>query len=365
MLRYVVSLTLLAQLSTGVALAASDAAAAGPAVDTASLLELTGEMERFLKEKVRLRTDERETVKALMEAILGPRGLALEYADSRTKTAAETFESRSGNCLSFTLLFVAMARHLGLNARFNEVMEVISWNRRGNSVWNSRHMIAEVWTPPSYTLVDFLPETEKRYRAVRRISDQRTLAHYFNNLGAEAFADGRSSEALEFFRKALAVDPTFAPAWVNQGAVYRRMGDDARSEESSLKALEVDPTEMTAASNLAQLYQATGREKEAALYRRMVQRFRQRNPFYHFHLGLTAVRDGDLEAAERHFKRAIRRRRNDPLFHAELAAVHLELDHPGKARRSLKKAIQHAEDEDRRRRLELRLQEIADTGRSR
>jgi Tfp pilus assembly protein PilF len=331
--------------------------AAASSSDEASALRLTEEMELFLKKRIRVRLDERETVQLLMDAILGPRGLALEYADNRTKSAAETFESRSGNCLSFTLLFVAMARQLGLNAHFNEVMEVMGWDRRGSVVWNSRHMIAEVSTPPGYVLVDFLPEAEKRYRDVRRISDERTLAHYYNNLGAEALAGGGVETALDYFGKALEQDPSFTPAWVNRGAAYRRRGDDALSEASYRKALEIDPSDVTAASNLVGLLHSTGRGVEAQAYAETVRRFRWRNPFYHFSRGLVAARADDLAAAKVHFKRAVRRRRSDPAFHAELAEVLIGLGEPRRACRSLRKAIKHTEDLEGVRRLELRLGE--------
>jgi Flp pilus assembly protein TadD len=330
--------------------------AAEIAASPEELLALSPEMIEFLEARVHRSTDAADTVESLLEVIVGSRGLALDYADTSTRTAIETFTTRNGNCLSFTVLFVAMARQLGLRARFNEVMEVMSWGRHGNVVWSSRHMIAEVSTSSGLVQVDFLPELEKRYRSRRTISDERTLAHYYNNLGAEQLALGDAKAALDLFQRSQAVDSSFTPAWVNQGVAWRYLDRTEEAEASYKRALEIDPGEMTAASNLAILYEAVGRPKEAAPYLERVRRYRKRNPFFHFSLGLQAFRSGELEEAVIHFKRAIRRQRKDAGFRAELAEVYLGLGMQRKAQRSLKKAIKLAESDEKRRQYQRRLE---------
>jgi Flp pilus assembly protein TadD len=326
---------------------------------TEELLALSPEMVEFLDAHVTQSADAVDTTRSLLSAIVGSRGLALDYADTSTRTAVETFNVRNGNCLSFTVLFVAMARHLGLVARFNEVMEVMSWGRQGNVVWSSRHMIAEVSTASGLVQVDFLPHIEKQYRLQRRISDQRMLAHYYNNLGAEHLSVGKAGSALDLFRRAQAADPTFTPAWVNQGVALRHLDRNQEAEESYLRALEIDPDEMTAASNLALLYESMGREKDAAPYLGQVRRYRKRNPFFHFSLGLQAARDSEPRVAVKHFKRAIRRQRKDAGFRAELAEAYLALGLEGKARRSLGKAIKRAETDEKRTLYQRRLDAVS------
>ena len=333
--------------------------AAEIAASPAELLALNPEMVLFLEARVRRSADAADTVKSLLEAIVGDRGLALDYTDTSTRTAIGTFNARNGNCLSFTVLFVAMARHLGLQARFDEVSEVMSWGRHGNIVWSSRHMIAEVSTSSGLVQVDFLPELEKRYRSRRRISDHRTLAHYYNNLGAEELTLGNVEAALELFDRAQATESTFTPAWVNQGVALRHLGRTEEAEASYKRALEIDPSEMTAASNLALLYDALGRPRDAAPLLEQVRRYRKRNPFYHFSLGLEASRAGEARAAVTHLKRAIRRQRKDAGFRSELAEVYLDLGLHGKARRSLGKAIKYAEEEEKREMYRRRLASLA------
>ena len=219
-------------------------------------------------------------------------------------------------------------------------------------------MLAEVSTSGGPVQIDFLPETQKRYRFSHRISDRRMKAHFYNNLGAEALADGDGEGALAFFLEALSFDARFSPALVNRGVAYRFLGDPGLAEESYKEALEIDPTEMTAASNLSQLYEGLGRAEEAGEYARLVRKYRKRNPFYHFGLGLIAARDDRHAEAVEHFRRAIRRQRQDAGFREELAGSYVDLGRLRKARRSLRRALDLARSVAERERLNERLSEL-------
>ncbi len=109
--------------------AARPAESAPPGVD---IMALSPEIERFIEQRVKRGLPRSARVQELMDALFGKHGLDIAYGNLRTKTAVETFESRSGNCLSFTILFVALARHVGLEAHFQEVSEILSWDRRGD-----------------------------------------------------------------------------------------------------------------------------------------------------------------------------------------------------------------------------------------
>ena len=146
-----------------------------------------------------------------------------------------------------------MARHLGLEAYFMEVSEVLSWDLRGEVVVSNRHMFAEVEIDNGKRQVDFLSGSEKRYFSVRRISDERARAHYYNNLGVEKLTAGDPKDAVPYFSKALETDPTLSPALVNQGFAHRRLGSFDEAERSYLQALEMRSGDPSAASNLASL----------------------------------------------------------------------------------------------------------------
>lgn len=335
-----------ALLLAALALAAPAAAWAAEVPPTQSeVLGLTPEIERFIDARVRRNQALAIRVHSLMDALFGKNGLGIAYGAMETRTPAETFASRSGNCLSFTILFVALARHVGLEAHFHEVGEILSWDRRGDVAVSNRHMFAEVVTTDGPIRVDFLPGVEKRYRSVRRISEQRVLAHFYSNLGAEALTANQLDRAMEMFRLALEADGELAAAWVNQGVTQRRLGRPEEAEASYLRALEIDPEEISAATNLASLYRSTGRERQAAPYLKKMRRHQRRNPFHHFRLAVEAAERGQLLLARHSLRRAIRLLPDDVMFRAEMGKLQLRDGRPRRAERSFRKALALAEDE--------------------
>jgi Flp pilus assembly protein TadD len=306
---------------------------------SADLLALTPEMAEFLVDEVQFNRVRKLRLQGLIDAIFDKDGLGITYGNNRTKTARETFETRSGNCLSFTVLFVTMARHLGLNAYFQEVAEVMSWDQRGELVVSNKHMFAEVELDNGVSQVDFLPGAEKRYTLVRRINDQRALAHFFNNLGAEKLTGGNLPEAVKDFERSLAADDSFTPAMVNLAVAQRRLGAPAAAEENLLRALAIDGGEFSAASNLAGLYLAQGREEKARPYLAKVEKYLQQNPFHHYRQGLQDADRGNYEEAVKHLREAVRRLPEDPGFRVTLADYYIEVGARARAQSELTQAL--------------------------
>jgi tetratricopeptide (TPR) repeat protein len=322
-------------------------------------LALTDEMKAFATKRAGGAGTRLHRLTALQDAIFdADDGLGITYGSDLTFTAAETFTERSGNCLSFTLMFSSLARHVGLVTHFVEVDEVTGWSRRGDVDLSHGHMYVEVETEAGVVSVDFLPWSNTRYRNRQRISEQRVTAHYHNNIGADLLTADRLERAVERFRLALLLDPGFLPARVNLAVAYRRSGSTDDAEALLLYVLERDRENSAAASNLAALYLATGREKEANTWLERRKKFLARNPFHHFRLGVRAMAaDRPLEARS-HLRRAIRRQSDEGIFYEKLAEAHIRLDNPRKARRALRKALELTSDPDDRWQIEDRIQEL-------
>lgn len=327
-------------------------------------LALTPEMKRFADERIAPRQSRQARLLRLQEAIFDTQdGLGVTYGSAETRTAAGTFEHRSGNCLSFTLLFVALARHIGLETYFVEVDEVTGWSQRGDVGFNHWHMYAEVEIESAKVPVDFLPWTERRYRSSRRIPEPRVLAHFHNNLGADLVSLERYDEALLHLGRALELDGEFHPARINLAVAYRRIGRSAEAERLLLRVLDAQTANSVAAANLATLYLEQGRRGEAAKWMAKRAAFLNRNPFHHFRQGLSALDAGEYTAARDHFKRAISRQRDEALFYESLAAAHMALGQERKARSSLRRALHYTENKERRRFLEESLRQVGASGR--
>jgi Flp pilus assembly protein TadD len=326
-----------------------------PEIPDEDLLTLRPKIAKFLVKHVPAGRARQVRLRFLIDSLFDKDGLGIKYGNTHTKTAAETFDTKSGNCLSFTLLFVSMARHVGLRAYFMEVAEVTSWNQRGEFVLNNHHMFAEVELDNGVMQVDFLPGEEKRYYNVRRITDRRAEAHFYNNLGVEKLAAEDVRGALAYFYKALDREEDFSPTWTNLGVAFRELGAFERAEESYLKAIDLGGVEAAPMANLASLYLSRGMVDQAAPYLDRVADRLRKNPFHHYRLAMNAARVGRTAEAVEHLEEAIRRLPRDGEFHAALAELQLELGDVDAARLSLERAVRLTVEDERKDALNQKL----------
>ena len=283
-------------------------------------LRLDDELREFADQHLDAGMRDYEKVEKLQELLFGDAHLNIQYSDERTQTAIEVFHSRAGNCLSVMNLYVALARHVGLDANFQTVKVRPTWDRRGGLLVLNQHINAtgRVTARETY-VVDFTPEISLQQLTSRVVPDQLARALYFNNLGVERMVAGEFEEALVYLQNALWIDPDASIAWNNIGTVYNRLQRFELAEYSYQMAFETDATNATAVSNLARFYVARGDEDTANRYRDAITRFNRQNPYYHYEQGNLSFQDGDLLAASESFERAIRIKDVEPDFYVALA----------------------------------------------
>jgi len=293
------------------------------------------------------------------------------------KTAKETFETGTGNCLSFSNMFVAMARYAGLEAKYQEIPTPPNWTRNGEVLFFTLHIGAfvdihnrqdytvqlnngqsnriEVWG--STTRYMFTPSELGLYSpdanplSARPIPDHRAFAQYYNNIGSMHLADGNIGAAYRYFVKAIHVDPKLNFAWSNLGVVYSRNGQFRAAEEAYRQGLSVsrgpdDVTVMTIMGNMARLYRKEGDAEKADHYEKEVASFRERNPYYHYSMAKTAYHNALYEESVRHFKDAIQRKDDDHLFYYGLAMAYFKLGDLKLVEKNLDRAKRYAWDTD-------------------
>jgi Flp pilus assembly protein TadD len=327
-----------------------------PPLADAPVLVLDDPMRAFLARHVQADADGHRKLQQLLAAIIEDEAFDLEY-DEITRTAAETFRDRSGNCLSFTNMFVAMARESGLEASYQEVDIPPDWTQEGDSLMLSRHINVYVELGAARDrVVDFNIEDFRSSYDQQRVSDARALAHFYNNVGVRHMQDGRTLEALRHYRKAIAQDAGFAPAWSNLGALYMRNGYSAWAEAAWRHALSINPREFVAMSNMARLLQREGRSEEAAQYLRLITRHRMQNPYYRYHLARQAFLAGDYDTAIGHLRYAVRRKQTEDTFCLLLGLAYLQQGDRESARLWMEKAEAVAADDALKRNYHSKLQ---------
>jgi Flp pilus assembly protein TadD len=320
-----------------------------------AFLFLSEEMKQFLDKHVAISPIPKERLNLLVQAIFDRSLLDFAYSNNKTYTAKETFKYRTGNCLSYTAMFVVMARYVDLPVNFQEVYSFSHWTKRENIVVFNRHINAVVIIEGRQLEVDFDFSTDIRLREVKVVSDQRAEAHYYNNIGAEALIGKNDTLAESLLKKAIQKDEGFSPAWTNLGLLYQHTGKMTLAERAYKKAISIDKRNLSAQVNLSNLYKIMGYTKKAEKLRKRVERYCRKNPFYHYSLGQSAFNQAKFALAIQHYKQAIKRNSQEPEFYAKLAASYYKLGNYTAAEKYLKKAGKLAKSSQQRNRYKRKL----------
>jgi Flp pilus assembly protein TadD len=310
------------------------------------ILGLDADMRRFVAERMAPPSrPSRWRLRELLRVLLHDAGFVIEY-DERTYTAAETFRLHRANCLAFTNLFVALAREAGLSVHFQEVEVPPDWSLSGGLLIQNRHMNTRVDVGGrGEQVVDFNMADFRASYARRVISDERARAHYYSNVGVERMEAGEPLLALLNFRKAIAADPQFVPAWINLGALYQRARQPDWAEAAWRHALDVAPRELVALSNLERLYRAEGRFPEADALRGRIEQHRRQNPYYRYQLAEAAFAAANYDDTIAHLRFAISHKKNEDRFYALLGLAYLRRGDNTSAQRWMARAEAVAGDE--------------------
>ncbi len=282
--------------------------------ELAAPMQLTEEMKEWLHATVGSYGAKIERLRQLLAAIEDPDNLNVQYDPSYTGTAEEAFTTRRVNCLSYTHLFVGMARELGVEAYFLSVRELERYAKDGDLILVSEHITAGYGAEHERRILEFFVGPEVDYRSAVPISDQDALALYYSNRGAELLLAEDNPGAREMLDIAVAVAPGLSDGWINLGVVRRRLGDLDGAEQAYLSALEAEPASIPALSNLAALKRRRGERDAAREIMGLLGRRRVRNPFVYLALGDASLQAGQASDARRFFRRALKldRRRAEP-----------------------------------------------------
>ena len=279
-----------------------------------------------------------ERLAKLQHGLFDSASFPFTYLNRGTFTAAEAFHRRQGNCLSFTNLFVAMARSLGVPVTTALVLRSQGSEQEGDLIVVNTHVVAVLSYAGGTATYDFDLSRQRQPTALRILDDMWITALYLNNKGADELRAAHPEAARELFENAVRLAPEFAPAWGNVGVARRRAGDINGALDAYAQALLLDPGNPTILTNLAALHRSLGREREA---QRALAAARLSEASPHVLL----VR-GDIELAKGRIGEAISlyraaRRRGPDLVEPWIALARAEIarERVGAARRLLRGAL--------------------------
>lgn len=288
----------------------------------------------------------------------GERGLGLQYREDATYTVAEAYLNRHVNCVSYTLMFLALARLAGIEAYPQEIEETLSWEQHGDIVYFGNHVNVRARAGMQRYLADVGGNSVIGRHPARRISMQRALAQYYNNRAVTLLSEQRLTAALAHAGVALELDPDYPVSWSNTGVLRLRNGDRSGAERAYATALKLDPNNASALFNLVGLYQRSGDREREALFRKRLETVQRSNPFHHFVLAMEYEKQGDGKRAVKHYLRAIQLHGDEHLFYSGLARAYLLDGDPRRARHALKRALALVKDESTRAAYQARMEQI-------
>ncbi|MFC1838643.1 transglutaminase domain-containing protein [Thermodesulfobacteriota bacterium] len=349
-------------------------------IPDADILKINHEIKSLLDEKVVKIKNLDKRFNALIKIIVQKVNYDAIKDRFGVKTAQETFDTKTGNCLSFSNLFVAMARYSGFKTNFQEIPTLPNWTREKETLFMTKHIGTSVDIPARlnpviqinikggligvdvdsgsdrfYFTPIYLDPMEPRLNPnfFRQITDDRAFAQFYNNIGSQRLAEGKDAEAFRYFVKAIKTDPELSYTWSNLGVVYRRNMQLDASEAAYLQGLAVirssrDISVMTIMNNLVNLYEIKGDTEKATFYENQVASFREKHPYYKYIAARTEFLDENYEMSIKRYKDAIRLKDDEHLFYYGLARAYQKTGNIEKAKKNIDKAIQYSWSNEKR-----------------
>lgn len=286
-------------------------------IDVAGVLVMNDEMRSYLRHELGPSARTQGTRQALLEALYTKSKLKLEYDSSKTRTAAEAFAARAGNCLSLTLMTAAFAKEMGLPVYYQNVLVDEVWSRVGglqfvaghvNLRLARRHTDFRVVSDESDNLVvDFMPGAQIRGQRSVDIDESTIVAMYLNNRAAELLSDGDVNEAYWWARAAALHEPRYLGGINTLGVILRRHGHQDAAERVFRHILRQEADNTAAMTNLAGLLAEGGRMAESEQLKFRLAELQPYPPFVFYDQGRDAMREGNYKRARELFAKEIGR----------------------------------------------------------
>lgn len=293
----------------------------GPEIQVANVdvLAVTPEMEAFLERYILPYRDLETRLNLLTLAVTSSGVLGFDYDEARTLTAAQAFETRSGNCIGFANMMVALARKAGLEADYQEVLRQPEWSSREDTLLLIKHINVVVSSPRYSYVVDVSGVKFKPTERRRIIPDPYAKALYYNNIGAEALLGNELSMAWAYLVTAIHTEPELPDPWINLGVVYGRNEQLNEAELVYQTALQIDASEYSAMNNLYEVYLLQENLEAAEGLRVKVEKYRQKNPYYLMKLSEESLELGQYQESIKLLQRAISKKDNDHILYFAMA----------------------------------------------
>ena len=319
-------------------------------LDASAVLAITDEMREYVRRTVRNHPQARGRLNRLVSGMINDGLLTMDYDANQTYTAAETFRRREGNCLSFSILFAALAREANLQPTFQMVDIPPTFRSDGEVIMLDNHINVRIFGLRKDMLysrdyvVDFNNAEFKGNYRTKKVKDTYAIALYFSNIAVDRIRENDWRGAFQYLKKAIETDAAIPGIWVNLGVIYSRNGLYEQSVQAYQQALSIQPSNRSALVNLTTVLNQMGRQEEADYYSKRVSYYRNRHPYYHYSLAQAAFEEGRMDDSLLHIAKAIKLKDDEHQFYYLMGLVHQSRHAFDEAARNYEKAKEIARD---------------------
>jgi len=248
-------------------------------------------------------------------------GWEFQYVDA-TSNSFQTYETRSGNCMSLALLTTALAKHAEVPIKYQVVRRLPTFKEFGSVTFSSQHVRSVITEPEvepvtpqenkvlqlnsvfrAAAIIDYYPS---RYNYVDGyVNENELIAMYYRNLAAEELGQKNYSRAYWLAKESLQYIENNIDVINTLGVIYRRLGDLEVARNLYVFGLQHEPDNTTLLRNYKVLLRDLGDEKQALLVAKKLEKLGNENPFILVKKANTLYAEKDYFAARKFYIQAI------------------------------------------------------------
>lgn len=287
-----------------------------------------------------------------------------------TLGAERTLAIGQGNCMSLALTTAALAVIGGVEVDWQITRSDPVYSADGGLIYSANHIHTKLYDPTyrndpgrmaivrPHVLVDYF--SNRVPLAGSTLKTHQVIGLTYQNLAAEALADGNVQRAFWLARAGLAHDAGNADLYNTMGLLHQRRGAADLAEQFFRYALETFEDRLVILRNYQRLLVDAGRQADARAVERRILALPDPDPYPMLELGDEALAEGRPRRALAFYDRA---RRTAPYLHEvyrKLAAAHMTLGNHDASRRALAMALERAGAADDRKRYKSKMHALAD-----
>lgn len=281
----------------------------------------------------------------------------MEYDLNTTLPASDTYYLRKGNCLSFTILFVSLCKHLNIPVFYAYMSEPISFEEKGGAIIISSHIAAGFNLGSKTILVDFNKRNEN-IKFFEKIDELSVFCLFYNNFAVEEMMKGDYDKAEELLNFLLKIKPLLKEILNNRGVLYMKRGNYFEALKLFRKMAEDGIIYQPSLHNGLICANIQGDKEGVSFFQRKIDYYYNSDPIILYKRALLLLDKGKYDESITLIKKAISKQPRNGYLNGFLSYLYLKKGDREKALKAYKRAKSLSPDLDFLLYLESEFKEI-------